>query len=473
MLNTLRTRLVLSHLLPILLIVPLLSMLLLYLLETRYVLSNAATELAVQGELVAQLTQSNWQSWKNPDQARPLLAELQVQVPARILLVDRNGNLMVASGVATASTEVAIDSPNPELVRMALTGQVAQQIHSSAVDVAVPVVNAEEEVVGAVQLSRRIDQLGNQLSVLRWTVVGTFVAGMLLAGLLSFSLTRSVNRPLEQLTQATRSVRFDREPQLVPESGPQEVQTLARTFNGMAARLFELEQGRQRLLRSVVHELGRPLGAIKAAAQVLRQRGDRDPELVEELATGIDEQIDQLRRVLDDMALLAQSEVQELNLVLEPVDLDAVVQEECRRIRSRMESKGITLHCQSAGPLLWVHADPVRLSQILGNLLDNAQKYTPQGGQVTVSTQRQDQSAIVFVADNGPGIPAEERENIFRFFYRSPNQSRVEDGMGIGLALARRLAEAQHGVLTLIDTPDPGAVFVLRLPLVLEALAEK
>ncbi|HRJ42959.1 MAG TPA: ATP-binding protein, partial [Caldilineaceae bacterium] len=118
-------------------------------------------------------------------------------------------------------------------------------------------------------------------------------------------------------------------------------------------------------------------------------------------------------------------------------------------------------------PRLWV--DPVRISQILGNLLDNAYKYTPAGGQVVISTAQEgagdDVPVVVRVRDTGPGIDPADRENIFQFFYRSPNQTRVQEGMGIGLALARRLAEAHGGTLTLAEGDRSGAEFVLRLPI--------
>lgn len=469
MLRSLKFRLIASHFLPILVLVPLLSLLLIYLLETRFALNDIATELEVQGRLVARLTQYDWQAWTDPDRARPLMARLQVQLPARVYLLDRNGNLMVASGVVTATTKVPISSPNPDLIQQALRGEMARQIRygldaqSSSVDVAVPVVNEDQEVVGVVQLTQQLGTLGAQLSILRWSVFGTFAAGMLLAGLLSFILTRSVNRPLEHLTAATRNVRFDVRPDPVPVTGPSEIRTLAHTFNGMADRLYELEQGRRRLLRSIVHELGRPLGAIKAAAQVLGREG-QDPALVDEMASGIDEQVDQLRRLLDDLALLAQSDVRDLELAVQPLDIGDLVQRECRRNEAKMADRSISLDCRVGEELPPIEADPVRIAQILGNLLDNAYKYTPGGGSVTVSTRGDGDAVVVRVADTGPGVASAEREQIFRFFYRAPDQNRVYEGMGIGLALSRRLAEAHGGSLTLAEADGGGACFELRLP---------
>ncbi|RLT44750.1 MAG: HAMP domain-containing protein [Chloroflexi bacterium] len=477
MLSSLRFRLALSHFIPILVLVPLFSLALIYLLETRVALVNVANEMAVQAQLVARLTQSNWQAWKDPSQSQPLMTRLQVLVPAQIYVVDSQGRLLVASGVAATTQDVPVLSLNEELLRKALAGHASQQVRSGAsfqangVDVVVPVLNDRQEVVGAIQLSQGLGQTGSRLTLVRWLVWATAGIGMLLAGLLGFLLSRSLNRPLEQLTTAARSIRFDQKPAPVAESGPGEVRLLAHTFNGMAERLYELEQGRRRLLRSIVHELGRPLGAIKAAAHVLGQNNSSSGEVVAELAEGIDEQVDQLRLLLDDLTLLAQSEMQELALDMKQTDVGSLVQSECHRNEGKLRAKEITLSCQIAAGLPHLLVDPVRISQILGNLLDNAYKYTPTGGRVVVSAAQEgggdDAPVVVRVRDTGPGIDPADRKNIFQFFYRAPNQTRIQEGMGIGLALARRLAEAHGGTLTVAEgdgSGAEGAEFVLRLP---------
>ncbi len=474
MFSSLRIRLALSHFIPILVLVPLFSLALIYLLETRVALVNVANEMAVQAQLVARLTQSNWQAWKDPNQSQPLMTRLQVLVPAQIFVVDSQGRLLVASGVAATTQDVPLLSLNEDLLRQALAGQASRQTHtginpaSNGVDVVVPVYNDKQEVVGAIQLSQGLGQTGSRLALIRWLVWATAGVGMLLAGLLGFLLSRSLNRPLEQLTAAARTIRFDQPPLPVPESGPSEVRQLAHTFNGMAERLYELEQGRRRLLRSVVHELGRPLGAIKAAAHVLGQEKGSSAAVVAELAEGIDEQVDQLRLLLDDLTLLAQSEMQELALDLEETEIGALVRAESHRSEGKLRSKAITLSCQVAADLPRMLVDPVRISQILGNLLDNAYKYTPSGGRVAVSAAQEgaghDAPVVVRVRDSGPGIDPADRENIFQFFYRSPKQTRIQEGMGIGLALARRLAEVHGGTLTVAEGEGDGAEFVLRLP---------
>ncbi len=461
--RNLQSRLTISHLLPLLVIVPLLSFLLFYLIEARFVLDEATAELAGQGELISRLYQAELAAQEDPEQAGALFARLQFRIPTLFYVVDRNGKVVVRRGLATASTEVPIRQPDPELLQKALAGEIARQVSLGNADVAVPVRNADQEIVGAVHLSQQLTQVNNRLRILRWTVWGAVSAGLLVSIALSFVLSRSLNKPLERLTRASRAVNFDAPPGLVEEDGPTEVRTLARTFNEMSERLYELEQGRRRLLSAVVHELGRPLGAIKAAAQVLNQNG-QDTEMVVELSSGIDDQVDQLRRLLDDLALLARNDIQDLALDIVPTDVGSLVLEECRRYDARVQEKGIALTTQFEREAVLAAADPMRISQIIGNLLDNAIKYTPNGGQIRIAVGSEEDRVALTIEDSGPGIDPSERERIFDFLYRSPRQERVREGMGIGLALSRRLAEAQGGTLTAQHRAEGrGAQLVLTL----------
>ena len=462
--RSLRSRLTISHLLPLLVIVPLLSFLLFYLIEARFVLDEATAELAGQGELISRLYQAELAAQEDPEQASSLFARLRVRIPTLFYLVDENGNIVVRPGLATASTEVPIRQPDPELLQKALAGEIARQVSMGNADVAVPVRNEEQEVVGAVHLSQQLTEVTNRLAILRWTVWGAVSAGLLVSVFLSFVLSRSLNQPLERLTAASRAVNFDAPPRRVEEEGPTEVRTLARTFNEMSERLHELEQGRRRLLSAVVHELGRPLGAIKAAAQVLGQN-DNGSELVVELSSGIDDQVDQLRRLLDDLALLARNDIRNLALDIVPTDVGELVLEECRRYEQRIREKEIELITHIQRKATEAAADPMRLSQIVGNLLDNAIKYTPNRGQIEIMVGSEADRVVLTFEDTGPGIDPSESERIFDFLYRSPRQERVREGMGIGLALSRRLAEAQDGTLTAHQrATGTGARFVLSLP---------
>lgn len=471
MFRNLRNRLALSHTLPILVFVPLLGLMLLYQLERRYFLDNLAKELAVQGALIATLTRSDPELWHDPTVAGRVLNNFQAQIPANIELIDKQA-IRLAANNASDQEQIGQVTTEP-LLREALQGQVVWSVDrnvasaENVIDVAVPVVNFEGKVEGAIRLSQRLTDIQARLDAQRWVIWLTLLVGAAVSLALGLILARSIGAPLLQLTDAVARFMPGRPPILVPEVGPDEIKALAATINGMEARLYELERSRKLLLAGVVHELARPLGAMKVAAQTIYQ--SHDPLLAEELAHGIDEHIDRLRLHLDDLALLGELELQGIHLELAPADLAAIVQEQCTLIGPFADHCQLELDDSEVIPLPVLSLDAKRIGQIVGNLLHNACKYTPAGGQITVScmtaTLDEQQWAIVEVKDNGPGIAETQQERIFQFFYRSPEHRRIHQGMGIGLALSRQLAESHHGKLTVTSTPGHGATFRLCLPL--------
>lgn len=471
MFRTLRNRLALSHTLPILLFVPLLGLMLLYQLERRYFLDSLAKELAVQGALIATLTRSDPAIWRDPTVAGRVLDNFQAQIPANIELIDRQGVRLAASQPSDRSP-IGQATTDP-LLREALQGQVVWSVDrnvasaENVIDVAVPVVNAQDKVEGAIRLSQRLTDIQARLDAQRWVIWLTLLIGAAVSLGLGLVLARSIGTPLLQLTDAVARFTPGRPPILISEIGPDEIKALAATINGMEARLYELERSRKLLLAGVVHELARPLGAMKVAAQTIYQ--SHDPLLAEELARGIDEHIDRLRLHLDDLALLGALELQGIRLERAPTDLAAIVQEQCTLIAAYAAHCQLTLDDSGVTPLPVLCIDAKRVGQIVGNLLHNACKYTPAGGRIAVSCTVVEaaarQWAVVQVKDNGPGIARAHQERIFEFFYRSPEQRRIHQGMGIGLALSRQLAEAHNGQLTVTSAPGLGATFTLWLPL--------
>ena len=220
-----------------------------------------------------------------------------------------------------------------------------------------------------------------------------------------------------------------------------------------------------------MHELGRPLGAIKAAAQTIRN--NPEPELAVELATGIDDQIEQLRLQVEDLALLSELEYQGLRMQFGPVDVGELVEQQCHRASLNAADRGIHFTWNTSPSLPLIIGDSKRIALIVDNLIHNALKYTQTDGRVHVeayaeSEQEQEnkqQGIAVSVRDNGPGIAKAEQERIFQLFYRSPEQQRRHQGMGIGLSLARQLAEAHGGTLTVASEVGQGATFTLHLPI--------
>jgi signal transduction histidine kinase len=484
MLRSLRLRLALSHAIPVLLFVALLGTLLLYQLERSYFLDSLAAELAGQGAIIANFTREEPQIWVNPELAQFAIEQLQSRITAQIMLIDARGRVVAASWFDTeAAVGQRVDSM---VVNAALQGRSTWSINNSvilqgqALDVAVPVMLDSRRILGVVRLSHNLTEIQRRLAPLRglvWLMLGL---GATLSLLLGLALAQSFAAPLRRLAEVVSRFRPTAPLEAVPEVGPTEIRTVATAFNQMGARLIELEESRRALLTGIVHELGRPLGAIKAAAQTIRK--NPNPDLSVELATGIDDQIEQLRLQVEDLALLSELEYQGLRMNFGPVDIGELVEQQSRNALLNATDRGINLSWTVNPMLPLITGDSKRISLIVDNLIHNALKYTPSGGAVHINAfsdppahahnghNGEPSYVDITVSDNGPGIAEVEQEKIFQLFYRSPAQLRRHQGMGIGLALARQLAEAHGGTLTVQSDEGYGTTFTLRLPLVPPAL---
>jgi signal transduction histidine kinase/CheY-like chemotaxis protein len=234
----------------------------------------------------------------------------------------------------------------------------------------------------------------------------------------------------------------------------------------LLAQLEDAVQQRERFLAILGHELRNPLSAIRNAVQLAQLRADRTPDLGRSLAM-IHRQSRVLDRLVDDLLDVARVTSGKIVLQREVVDVSAVARQAVEQQEPAFRQRGVRLACEPAQQQLPVSADPERLEQVLTNLLTNACKYTPAGGSVIVRVAREGGRARVTVQDDGIGIPRELLPTIFDLFAQADaSLDRAQGGLGIGLTLARSIAEMHGGSLQAAsDGPGRGSVFILRLPL--------
>ena len=231
----------------------------------------------------------------------------------------------------------------------------------------------------------------------------------------------------------------------MPAAGPLEIQELAESVNTLSERLRLLEASRRRSLANIVHELGRPLGAIRTAIYVLRQGAGEDAQLRDELLGGIDQTISNMEPLLDDLSLLHGQVIGTTQLNRRLVPLDEWLPPLLLPWRAMAQEKGLDWQTDIAASLPALEIDPERMAQVLGNLISNAIKYTPAGGKVVVKGGGDETAVFFTVCDSGPGIDLAEQERVFEPFYRSQAQRRFPQGLGLGLTIARDLVIAHGG----------------------------
>jgi len=469
MFRTLRGWFVASHILPLLLLVPLMGIVLVYVLETQVLLEELSNELMGQAVLIAELLSDRPEVWLDPAGAQGYVARLDPRLDVQVMLLSANGVLLASSD--PADTEYIGQQPNLPGVVDALSGQVAVHKTSSRsqpdeiVDVLVPVVRSDRRIVGVVRLSYRAVSVQGRFLRLRSLIGGVLIGGLALGAVMGLFLALRMERPLRRVTEAVHRLITGEQIEPLPETGPKEAQALAQEVNALVERLRSLEQARRKLLANLVHELGRPLGALQSAIQALVGGADQDASLRRDLLIGMEGEIGRLRRLLADLAGLHDQVVGTLELARETIDLGEWMTDTLGPWRQAAHDKGLEWQVTVPATLPAAEIDPDRLGQALGNLLSNAVKYTPPGGAVSVEAGVEADAAWVKVRDTGPGISSEEQERIFTPLYRGRSDRRFPQGMGLGLSIARDLVAAHGGRVEVDSTPGRGSEFTLWIPL--------
>ncbi len=294
-----------------------------------------------------------------------------------------------------------------------------------------------------------------------------------LAALLSLALgvlvSRLLTAPLARLTRAAQAIAGGDLGQRVVVEGNDEIGALSRAFNEMSASLAAAETARKNMLADISHELRTPLTVIQGDLQAILD-GVYPLEMAQ--IAGLYDETRLLTRLVEDLHDLALADAGQLRLERQPVDLAALAGAAVAQFGPVAESAGVKLELiAEAAPTITGDAD--RLAQVLRNLLSNALRHTPAGGQVTVRVARAGDEARIEVADTGTGIAAEDLPHVFDRFYRGSQEGgRRGKGAGLGLAIAQKLVAAHGGEITVASTPGQGTTFTVTLPMVGEALAQ-
>ena len=240
---------------------------------------------------------------------------------------------------------------------------------------------------------------------------------------------------------------------------------LAQSFNDMAGRLEEAETARQRQLAAIVHELARPLAGMRAATETLLDGAMADAEMGTLLLNGLQEELARLERLTRTLQGLDQRALQPLRLQHTTVDMARLIQGSAAHFEPIAARLGITLRVQLPAPLPALSADEDRLIQVLTNLLDNALKFTPRGGQVLIEAGAAEHTVWIRVSDTGVGIAPDELPYLFQQFYRGAESRPPEKrGMGLGLTLCREIVTGHGGQITVASQVGQGTQFTITLP---------
>jgi signal transduction histidine kinase len=292
-----------------------------------------------------------------------------------------------------------------------------------------------------------------------WFSAGGATAAALLLGVL---LARAISRPVRELTAATRAVAEGELGRQVTVRSKDDLGELALSFNRMSADLARSNRLRRQMTADIAHDLRTPLSILLGYTEAL---DDGKLPGTPEMYGAMHSQARHLQRLIEDLRTLSLADAGELPMTKVQIAPQTLLERTAAAYRGRAEQCEIALQIGAAPDLPLLNVDPDRMGQVLGNLMDNALRYTDPGGQITLAAGSAGESVQLSVQDSGAGIPPEDLPYVFERFYRGDPSRQAQDGAsGLGLAIAQSLVQAHGGSISVESTVGQGASFTISIP---------
>ncbi len=326
-------------------------------------------------------------------------------------------------------------------------------------------VNYSGERAGAVVYVSAVQEIyeslhGIQLKVLLWLII---VAALVL--IVSMSVMRTFTRPIGELSEGIRKMTGGDLSARVNVRGNNEFSELARAFNSMSEKIEALDITRSQFVSNASHELKTPLSTMKILIETLLYQDPVDPAMTKDFLGDVNKEIDRLNRIVSDLLTLVNIDSGGMKLNLAEISLNALLDEQVKRLLPLARENGIEINLEAREEIS-IRGDALKLQQVVYNVIDNAIKYTPRGGEVETSLTRAGKKAIIRISDTGIGIPAEDLPHIFDRFYRVDKaRSRATGGTGLGLSIVKQIVQLHGGSITAVSTEGKGTTFEIELPI--------
>ncbi len=308
--------------------------------------------------------------------------------------------------------------------------------------------------------SPEADFLAGMTQAITFSALGATALALLLGALLAQTLTR----PIRELTAATRALAKGDLGQQVTVRTRDELGELATSFNQMSADLAHASELRRQMTADIAHELRTPLSLILGYTESL---SDGKLPATQETFDIMHDEAQHLSHLIDDLRTLSLADAGELSLARRAVDPRTLLERAMLAHTPEAQRQGISIQFEAPPDLPEVEVDPGRMAQVLENLMSNSLRYTPEGGQITLSAVAEESSVYLRVQDNGDGISPEDLPYVFDRFYRADKSRQRQGGeSGLGLAIAKSIVEAHSGSLTVESVLGEGTTFTVALPAV-------
>ena len=433
-------------------------------METYYITQSEIGWLRQANMVAIQVKEGNYLvDNSNYNLFKTLITNKSNESGARILVVDASGFVIMDSSGADMNNTLM----NSTVLSALNNQEKAKKIDNLPIMTAsVPVLDKDKKsVVGAVVLVTSIKDVFLPIEDMKGQIYLLSLVIALIAGLLSFTTSSVITKPLKTLMKFVQKITNGQLDQKVNVVGKDEIAELGSAFNHMTEQLQRVEQSRQEFVSNVSHELKTPLSSIKVLTESLMFQEDVPVEMYKEFFEDINSEVDRLNNIISDLLTLVRLDQREIPLNIVNVDINEMTQNILKRLTPLAKKKEIKLIYESHKDIV-AEIDEVKFTLALTNLIENAIKYTPSGGEVGVVLQSDLQDAFISVQDTGIGIAKEEQSRIFERFYRTDKtRNRETGGTGLGLAITYKTVVMHNGSIQVESEEGRGSIFSVQFPL--------
>ncbi|MBI4473487.1 MAG: HAMP domain-containing protein [Acidobacteria bacterium] len=296
----------------------------------------------------------------------------------------------------------------------------------------------------------------------------SWIAGaisLLLAVVVAGLIVSAISTPLHRLTQTTRLIAKGQFWHRLPETGKDEFSDLARDFNAMSQRLGELDEMKKDFVSHVSHELKAPLASIRQVVHLLLQEipGPLD-EQQKRLLHLCSNSAERLSAMVGNLLDISRMEAGTMEYEIDKHDLVTIVRGVAEEFQVQADEKGVRIRVEAAPNEVFVECDRSRMTQVVGNLFENALKFSPSNTEIIANVELSGDRAVLSVTDSGPGVPEGHKDRIFMKFHQVKQGKKLSgQGVGLGLAICKTIVEAHHGSIWVDDNPSGGSIFKVTL----------
>ncbi len=357
-------------------------------------------------------------------------------------------------------------------LNLALNGKDNANIHENkdslnpeTIYSATSIINENSEIYGAVLIIADVSDLYNFFDKIKsdiWVIVGLLVV---LSLVFATAVSSWFVTPIKKMLKVIEEMSNGHLNKRMKITGNDEFRELAETFNHMADKIEDVENRKDQFVSNVSHELKTPLSSIKVLGESTLHMDGIDKETYDEFLTDIISEVDRMTEIINDLLTLVRLDQDSANLNIETVSLQELIHTILNSLKSLYLSKKITMYTSIESDVN-IEIDKLKMFSAISNIIENAIKYTPEGGTIDIDLKSDSKYVYLSVQDTGVGIAEKELDNIFTRFYRvDDSRNRATGGTGLGLSIAHSVVLLHNGSIRVNSIVDEGSLFLIRVPI--------